>query len=325
MLFLFDYVVNHVAGSRFRQAAKPTFNHYIACYLTTNRMNRKQFLSAVPVMIASTNQFFNEVSAMGSTPLMPAFFIGHGSPMNAISDNRFTRDLASATKSLPAPSAILVVSAHWLTRGTFVSTSRFPKTIYDFGGFPDELYKVKYEPKGSPGFALEVKKLLERSHAREDDTMGLDHGAWSVLRHMYPKADIPVFQLSIDIGKPASYHYEMVKQLVPLRKKGLMIIGSGNVVHNLRILNWQNPEAAPYDWSLEFDGYVKNNLEKADHAALIDYLKAGKSASLAVPTNDHYLPLLYVAGLQQKNERLKFIHHSFDLGSISMRSFMLQG
>ena len=287
-------------------------------------MNRKQFLSAVPIMIASTNQFFNELSAMANTPLMPAFFIGHGSPMNAVSDNKFTRDLAAATKNLPAPSAIMVVSAHWLTHGTFVSTSRFPKTIYDFGGFPDELYKVKYEPAGSPEFALQAKKLLEQSHAKEDDAMGLDHGAWSILRHMYPKADIPVFQLSIDAGKPAAYHYELIRQLVSLRKRGLMIIGSGNIVHNLGILNWQNPNAAPYDWSLEFDEYVKKNLTDHNHQALIDYLKAGKAAQLAVPTNDHYLPLMYILGLQQKNEELKFIHHSFDLGSISMRSFILQ-
>ncbi len=261
---------------------------------------------------------------MANTPLMPAFFIGHGSPMNAVSDNQFTRDLAAATKNLPVPTAIMVVSAHWLTNGTFVSTSRFPKTIYDFGGFPDELYKVKYEPAGSPGFALQAKKLLEQSHAKEDDAMGLDHGAWSILRHMYAKADIPVFQLSIDAGKPAAYHYDLISQLAPLRKKGLMIIGSGNIVHNLGILNWQNPNAAPYDWSLEFDEYVKKNLNDHNHQALIDYVKAGKAAQLAVPTNDHYLPLMYILGLQQKNEGLKFIHHSFDLGSISMRSFILQ-
>lgn len=286
-------------------------------------MNRKEFLSAIPIMLVSTNEFFNQVKGMDNTPLMPAFFIGHGSPMNAISDNAFTRDLGNATKNLPAPTAIMVVSAHWLTRGTFVSTSKFPETIYDFGGFPDALYKVKYEAPGAPDFALQAKKLLEQSHAQEDHTMGLDHGAWSILRHMYPKANIPVFQLSIDAAKPAAHHYELIKQIASLRKKGLMVIGSGNIVHNLRILNWQNPNAAPYDWSLEFDTYVKSNLENKNHQALIDYLKAGKSAQLSVPTNDHYLPLMYILGLQQKNENIKFIHHSFDLGSISMRSFML--
>lgn len=276
-------------------------------------------------MIVTANQFYREMKEMPSTPAMPAFFIGHGSPMNAIADTAFTRDLAAAVKGIPAPNAIMVVSAHWLTRGTFVSTSRFPKTIYDFGGFPDELYQVKYEPPGSEEYALQVKALLEQSHVQEDDHMGLDHGAWSILKHMYPKADIPVFQLSIDAGKPAAYHYELIRQLQSLREKGLMIIGSGNIVHNLRTLNWQNPAAAPYDWSVEFDEYVRKNLESQNHQALINYLDAGKAANLAVPTNDHYLPLLYITGIRKKEEKLRFIHHSFDLGSISMRSFILEG
>ena len=288
-------------------------------------MNRREFISALPIMMISTNTLLNELSAMPASPLMPAFFIGHGSPMNAIADNKFTRDLFKATQNIPKPSAIMVVSAHWLTKGTFVSTNKFPRTIYDFGGFPKELSQVKYEPSGSPEFALQVKNLLVQSHAQTDDHMGLDHGAWSVLKHMYPKADIPVFQLSIDFSKPTSYHYNLIKQLAELRKKGLMIVGSGNVVHNLGILNWENPNASPYDWSLEFDTYVKNNLESGNHQALVDYVKAGRSAQLAQPTNDHYLPLLYVLGVQQKKEELQFIHHSFDLGSISMRSFMLKG
>lgn len=288
-------------------------------------MKRREFLSALPVMLVSANTLLNELNAMPATPLVPAFFIGHGSPMNALADNAFTRDLAKSVKDQHAPSAIMVISAHWLTKGTFVSTSKFPKTIYDFGGFPKALYDVKYEPKGSPEYAMQVKQLLEQSHVQTDDTMGLDHGAWTILRHMYPKADIPVFQLSIDFTKPASYHYELIKQLAALRKKGLMIVGSGNVVHNLGRLNWENPQAAPFDWSMEFDTYVKQHLEGGNHGALVDYLKAGKSAQLAVPTNDHYLPMLYVLGIQQKNERLRFIHHSFDMGSISMRSFMLGG
>lgn len=276
-------------------------------------------------MIVTANQFYEELKAMPPTPLMPAFFIGHGSPMNAIADNAFTRDLANAVKDLPVPNAIMVVSAHWLTNGTFVSTNKFPKTIYDFGGFPQELYHVKYEPAGSPEYALQVKTLLEKSHVQSDDHMGLDHGAWSILKHLYPKAEIPVFQLSIDVSKPAAYHYELIKQLHSLRKKGLMIIGSGNIVHNLGILNWENPSAKPYDWSVEFDEYVKKALETYNHTALINYLDAGKAAKLSVPTNDHYLPLLYITGIQQKNEKLRFIHHSFDMGSISMRSFMLEG
>lgn len=286
-------------------------------------MNRKEFLSAIPIMMISGQQLVSELSAMPNSPLMPAFFIGHGSPMNAILDTEFTRDLAKATQQIPKPSAILVVSAHWLTRGTFVSTNQFPKTIYDFGGFPKALHEVKYEPKGSPEFAMQVKELLHQSHVQTDEHMGLDHGAWTILKHMYPKADIPVFQLSIDFGKPAEYHYKLIAQLAALRKKGLMIVGSGNIVHNLGILNWENPNAKPYDWSLEFDSYVTKYINNGDHQQLIDYQKAGKAAQLAVPSNDHYLPLLYILGIQQKSEHVKYIHHSFDLGSISMRSFML--
>lgn len=286
-------------------------------------MNRKEFLAALPIMMISGQELISELSAMPNSPLMPAFFIGHGSPMNAIMDNVFTRDLAKATQHIPKPSAILVVSAHWLTRGTFVSTNKFPKTIYDFGGFPKALHEVKYEPAGSPEFALQAKKLLEHSHVQIDEHMGLDHGAWTILKHMYPKADIPVFQLSIDYTKPASYHYSLIAQLAALRKKGLMIVGSGNIVHNLGLLNWENPNAAPYDWSLEFDNYVTKSLESRDYNRLVDYQKAGRAAQLAVPTNDHYLPMLYILGVQQPKEQLKFIHQSFDLGSISMRSFVL--
>lgn len=277
-------------------------------------------------MLTSAQHLLNELKVVPPTPLMPAFFIGHGSPMNAIMDNKFTQDLAKSTRNLPNPNAIMVISAHWLTKGTFISVNKFPKAIYDFGGFPNALYDIKYEPIGSPEYALQVKTLLDHSHnIQTNDMMGLDHGAWSILRHMYPKANIPVFQLSIDVTQPAKYHYDLMKQLAALRKKGLMIVGSGNIVHNLGHVNWNNPTAGPYDWTVEFDTYVKNNLEIGNHMALVDYLKAGTSAQLSVPTNEHYLPMLYVLGIQEKNEQLKFIHHSFDMGSISMRSFILQG
>jgi 4,5-DOPA dioxygenase extradiol len=289
-------------------------------------MNRRDFLSTISIMLTSAQQLLNEVKAMPPTPLMPAFFIGHGSPMNAILDNQFTHDLAKSTRNLPTPNAIMVVSAHWLTKGTFISVNKFPKPIYDFGGFPKALSEVKYEPLGSPEYALQTKILLDQSHAiQTDDHMGLDHGAWSILRHMYPKANIPVFQLSIDVTQPAKYHYNLIKQLAALRKRGLMIIGSGNIVHNLGLINWNNPNDGPYDWTVEFDAYVERNLQTANHLALVDYFKAGQCANLSAPTNEHYLPMLYVLGIQQKNEQLKFIHHSFDMGSISMRSFMLQG
>lgn len=277
-------------------------------------------------MLKSAQHLLNELKVVPPTPLMPAFFIGHGSPMNAITDNKFTQDLAKSTRNLPNPNAIMVISAHWLTKGTFISVNKFPKAIYDFGGFPNALYDIKYEPIGSPEYALQVKTLLDHSHnIQTNDMMGLDHGAWSILRHMYPKANIPVFQLSIDVTQPAKYHYDLMKQLAALRKKGLMIVGSGNIVHNLGHVNWNNTTSGPYDWTVEFDTYVKNNLETGNHMALVDYLKAGTSAQLSVPTNEHYLPMLYVLGIQEKNEQLKFIHHSFDMGSISMRSFILQG
>lgn len=277
-------------------------------------------------MLTSAQHLLNELKVVPPTPLMPAFFIGHGSPMNAITDNKFTQDLAKSTRNLPNPNAIMVISAHWLTKGTFISVNKFPKAIYDFGGFPNALYDIKYEPIGSPEYALQVKTLLDHSHnIQTNDMMGLDHGAWSILRHMYPKANIPVFQLSIDVTQPAKYHYDLMKQLAALRKKGLMIVGSGNIVHNLGHVNWNNTTSGPYDWTVEFDTYVKNNLETGNHMALVDYLKAGTSAQLSVPTNEHYLPMLYVLGIQEKNEQLKFIHHSFDMGSISMRSFILQG
>ncbi len=287
-------------------------------------MKRKTFVKALPFMISGTQAFLNELAAMPATELTPAFFIGHGSPMNAITDNPFTKDINTAAQLLTKPQAIMVVSAHWLTNGTFVSTNKFPKTIYDFGGFPEALSKVKYEPSGSIEYALKVKELLTLSHVKNDDYMGLDHGAWSILKHMYPKADVPVFQLSIDANKPAAYHYDLIKQLASLRRKGLMIIGSGNIVHNLGRLNWATPNASPYDWALEFDAYVKQYLDTGNHAALVNYLQAGTAAKMAVPTNEHYLPLLYVLSVQEKNEAVQYIHHSFDMGSISMRSFMLK-
>lgn len=286
-------------------------------------MKRKAFLKTLPVMMLGTQTLLNELAAMPNTALTPAFFIGHGSPMNALADNAFTKDLIAAVKPLAKPQAIMVVSAHWLTVGTHVSTNKYPKAIYDFGGFPEELSKVTYAPNGSLEYALKTKELITHATVHADDTMGLDHGAWTILRHMFPQADVPVFQLSIDVNKHPAYHYELIKSLASLRRKGLMIIGSGNVVHNLGRLNWRTPDAKPFDWTIEFDTYVKKHLDSRNHNALVNYLNAGTAAQMAVPTNDHYLPLLYVLGIQEKNEEVKYIHHSFDMGSISMRSFML--
>lgn len=273
--------------------------------------------------VTGISTFAKELSNEKTTGILPAVFIGHGSPMNALADNDFTKALKKAADGMERPKAILVISAHWLTNGSFVASTKLPETIYDFGGFPDALYKVKYPAPGSPDFAQMVKDEVHNVQIKLDHDMGLDHGAWTVLKHMYPAADIPVFELSIDYTKPASYHYNLALELAKLREKGLLIIGSGNIVHNLRRLNWDEANAKPFDWSLEFDTKVKSHLINHEHKPLIEYEKMGEAALLSVPTNDHYLPMIYAIALQQKKEEVKFIYESIDMGSISMRSFLI--
>lgn len=253
---------------------------------------------------------------------MPVLFIGHGSPMNALEKNAFTASLQKTGASIPRPKAILVVSAHWLTRGTYVSLSPKPETIYDFGGFPDELFRVKYPAPGAPDVARAVKDTLKTHEVFFDHKMGLDHGAWTILKWLYPAADVPVFQMSIDYAKPPQYHYELARELMALRSRGVLILGSGNLVHNLGMLDWKNPHSA-YDWGKEFDELMKNKLDAGDHKSLIEYEKFGQAARLSVPTNDHYLPMLYSVGLQNKGEELKYIYEEMQMGSISMRSFLI--
>jgi 4,5-DOPA dioxygenase extradiol len=250
----------------------------------------------------------------------PVFFIGHGSPMNAIEDNPFTQSLATIGNSLPEkPKALMVVSAHWLTNGTYVSVTSKPETLYDFGGFPDELYKVKYPCPGSPEFAKEVIMLLPE--VQEDSLWGLDHGAWSILKHIFPNADIPAFQMSIDYHKPMSYHFELGKKLMPLREKGLLIIGSGNIVHNLRL--WFSKSGdEPYDWAIEFDGWVKKKIIERDFQSLVNYESQGSAAQLAVPTVDHYVPLLYCLAPAENNDNIDIIYEGVE-SSLSMRSFRI--
>lgn len=276
---------------------------------------------AAPI-VTKAETVLNELQKGENTERMPVMFIGHGNPMNALYDNAFTKKLHTLKNGISKPKAILVVSAHWLTRGTFVSTNPSPKTIYDFGGFPEELYKVKYEPIGSPEFAKEIKEKINYTKVEEDNSMGLDHGAWTILKHIYPEADIPTFQLSIDYAKPASYHYELAKQLNFLRNKGVLIIGSGNIVHNLGMVDFNNPTGA-YDWAIEFDSNVKKLLDKGDDASLINYEKLGKSALLSIPTNDHYLPMIYILGLKNKDEKVSYLYESMEMGSLSMRSFII--
>jgi 4,5-DOPA dioxygenase extradiol len=254
---------------------------------------------------------------------MPVLFIGHGNPMNALKDNRFTQTLSSFGIELKNlnPSAILVVSAHWLSTGTFVSTTPNPPTIHDFSGFPEELFRVQYPAPGSPEFAIETLNLITSAVVHEDNKWGLDHGAWSILRHLFPLADIPTFQLSIDYKKPPQWHFDLAKELKPLREKGVLIIGSGNIVHNLYLIDFSD-EAKAFPWATEFDEIIKERLLNKDYQSLTDYKDIGNSY-LAVPSNDHYLPLMYTLGLSEKDEQLKFIYEEIQNASISMRSFMI--
>jgi len=248
---------------------------------------------------------------------MPVLFVGHGNPMNAIEKNEYHNKWAEIGRSLLKPKAILVVSAHWLTKGTKVTAMEMPKTIHDFAGFPDELFAQQYPAKGSPEFAKEAQSLITKTKVQPDFEWGLDHGTWSVLLPMFPTADIPVFQLSIDYSQPPQYHYDLAKELYTLRKKGVLIIGSGNIVHNLEMIDWNGK---PYDWTIEFDAKIKNFIDERNHSAIINYEKLGSIAKLAVPTNDHYLPLLYSLALQEKNESVAYFNEKCEMGSMSMRS-----
>jgi 4,5-DOPA dioxygenase extradiol len=251
---------------------------------------------------------------------MPALFIGHGNPMNAIEDNEFSQAWAAVARSLPKPKAVLCVSAHWETEGTRVTAMEKPKTIHDFYGFPPALFDKQYPAPGSPDLARNAQKIMREAHVELDSEWGLDHGAWSVLCRMYPKADLPVVQLSLDQQKQPAFHYELGRELRGLRKKGVLIIGSGNIVHNLREMAWEDKA---YDWALEFDAKMKDLILEGDHKAIIDYSKLGRSARLAVPTLEHYLPLLYVLGAQDKADRVGFFTQKVTLGSMSMRSVKL--
>ena len=254
-----------------------------------------------------------------ATVKMPVLFIGHGNPMNAITDNVYSRSWKQTGNELGNPKAILCISAHWLTRGTSVTLAEHPKTIHDFGGFPEELFQQQYHAQGAPEYARMAINKVKSIPIHEDYEWGLDHGAWSFLMHMYPKADVPVFQMSIDYLKPPEYHFNLGKELTSLRSKGIMIIASGNVVHNLGMIRWDE-DSKPYDWAVEFDEFVKKSIEQNDVKQLINYTDLGRLATLAHPTNDHYLPLMYAIALRDKTDKLQFFNDSLDLGSMSMRS-----
>ncbi len=270
--------------------------------------------------ISAFNQFTSGLKERDY--LMPVLFIGHGSPMNGIEDNEFSRRWTAMGREIPEPAAVLVVSAHWFTRGTRITAMDFPRTIHDFGGFPKELYQVQYPAPGNPALAGETASLLRSAHVELDHDWGLDHGAWTVVRHMYPKANIPVLQLSIDFTKAPDYHYQLAKELVDLRKKGVLIIGSGNMVHNLRMVSWEKMDEVGfgYDWALTMNEKFKSLIEAGDHNALQDYEGLGAEARLAIPTPEHYLPLIYTLALQNDKDPVMFFNDHAVAGSLTMTS-----
>jgi len=267
----------------------------------------------------------NKMTApFNSTEKMPVLFLGHGSPMNAIEENEFVQGFRKIGKEITKPNAILCVSAHWETRGTFVTAMQNPITIHDFGGFPKELFEVQYPAPGSPELAEETKALIKKTEVGLDEKWGLDHGAWSVLRHMYPNADIPIIQLSLDYYQTPQYHYELAQELKSLRKKGVLIIGSGNIVHNLRMVEWKKlNETYGFDWALEANEKMKQFILNDDHQSLINYSKQGKEFQLSIPTPEHYLPLLYALALKEKNESINIFNDKPVAGSLSMTSLKI--
>lgn len=254
---------------------------------------------------------------------MPAIFIGHGNPMNALTINVYTRSWRSIGEAMPKPKAVLCISAHWYIPALAVTAMEQPRTIHDFGGFPRELFEFQYPASGSPALAERVNGLLGGNVAMDESHWGLDHGTWSVLCHVFPEADVPVVQLSIDETKPASWHYDTAKLLAPLRNDGVLVIGSGNIVHNLHTYAWGDQSGEPFDWALRFDQNARGLMLSGTHAPLIEYETLGKDALLSAPTPDHYLPLLYILALQADGDEVSFPVEGFDGGSISMTTVMV--
>jgi len=254
---------------------------------------------------------------------MPVLFVGHGNPMYTLSENEFTKAWKDLSKTLPVPNAILCISAHWETNGTYVTAMESPETIHDFGGFPNELYEVEYPAPGSPELANKIQKLIANTEVIADDSWGLDHGCWSVLRHLFPDANIPVVELSIDYRKSFNQHYELAQELSELRREGILIIGSGNIVHNLRLIDWHE-ENAPHDWAVRFNDNVKNHIIENDFASLLKIKTVDKDFNLAVPTPEHFIPLLYALALKEPTDRISIFNDKIAMGSLSMTSIILE-
>lgn len=290
-------------------------------------MNRKKFIQSLALtgltgIAMKLNALQNITNPFSETDKMPVLFLGHGSPMNAIEENEFVKGFRKIGSEIARPQAILVISAHWETRGTFVTAMEKPKTIHDFGGFPKALFEVQYPAPGSPELAAETKKLIQKTEVGLDHQWGLDHGAWSVIKHLYPNADVPVIQMSLDYSKAPDYHYALAKELAALRKKGVLIVGSGNMVHNLRMVAWDklNQSDYGYDWALEAREKMNKHILNGDHEPLIHYSSQGKSFELAIPSPDHYLPLLYTLALKEEKEEVSLFNDKALGGSLTMTS-----
>lgn len=289
-----------------------------------DRLRFLQSLALIPLAGAAMNlrHLHKVTEPFEATDKMPVLFLGHGSPMNAIQDTEFSRGWRTIGQSLPRPNAIICISAHWETKGTYVTAMEKPKTIHDFGGFPQELFDVQYPAPGSPAIAQQTKETITSTEVGLDQQWGLDHGTWSVVKHLYPKADVPVIQLSLDYTKGPQYHFELAKELASLRKKGILIIGSGNIVHNLGIIDWQNQDRG-FDWAIEANTTMKSLITKGDYAPLINYTTMGKAFQLSIPTPEHYLPMLYTLGLKDDKDALTIFNDKTIMGSIAMTSLMI--
>ncbi|HAP01751.1 MAG TPA: 4,5-DOPA dioxygenase extradiol [Bacteroidetes bacterium] len=286
-------------------------------------MQRKNFIKILggAASLMTLGAFKNMVENLNEQDeKMPLLFIGHGSPMNAIEENEFSQRWSQMGKDIIQPKAVLCISAHWLTQGTKVTAMPNPKTIHDFGGFPQELFDVQYPAPGNPELATEIKNIVKQTNVGLDHDWGLDHGTWSVVKRMYPDANIPVLQLSIDYYKNSQYHYDLAKNLNSLRKKGVLIIGSGNMVHNLRMIAWDKETNYSYDWAKEMNEIFVKKINEGDHKSLINYESLSPSSKLAIPTPDHYYPLLYILGMKEKNDAISFFNEKAMMGSVTMTS-----
>lgn len=292
-------------------------------------MNRKDFLQTLAPLAAAPltgkamklNELEKMISPFNNTAKMPVLFLGHGSPMNAIEENEFVQGFRNISKEIPQPNAILCISAHWETRGTYVTAMEKPPTIHDFGGFPKALFEVQYPAPGSPELAKQTQSLIKKTAVGLDEKWGLDHGAWSVIKHLYPKADIPVIQMSLDHYQTPQYHYELARELKSLRDKGILIVGSGNMVHNLGMVDWRKlNDLYGYDWAIEASEKMKKFIEEGDHDSLIHYSKQGKPFQLSIPSPEHYLPLLYIMALKEKDEVTSLFNDKAVAGSLTMTS-----